>query len=175
MQVTNEKAGTPVYKPLSYLAHYEYWRPNDFLTTALIVVDIDIIDTWHLKALEKINDHPGLSPAYILWKNENGHGQIGWRIHHVSHGPDSHPGPQSYLNAVKTALTSFFDGDPNFTNSRCWNPFFSGWGADHGDIMWMNPTPRHLGELHQALKEAGAWNTQPSRPGAIQRLSLIHI
>lgn len=54
VQVTNEKAGTPVYKPLSYLAHYEYWRPNDFSTTALIVVDIDIADTWHLKALEKL-------------------------------------------------------------------------------------------------------------------------
>lgn len=172
VQVTDSKAGTPVYKPLSCLAHYEYWRPNDFLTTALIVVDIDIIDTWHLKALEKINDHPGLSPAYILWKNENGHGQIGWRIHHVSHGENSRPGPQSYLNAVKTALTSFFDGDPHFTNSRCWNPFFSGWGADHGDIMWMNPEPRHLGELHQALKEAGAWSTQPSRPGAIQRQAI---
>lgn len=36
----------------------------------------------------------------------------------------------------------------------------------------MNPTPRHLGELHQALKEAGAWSTQPSRPGAIQRQAI---
>lgn len=170
VQVTNEKDGIPVYKPFYCLEHYKQWRPNDFSTTALIVVDIDIAHTWHVEALEKIKDHPALTPAYILYKNENGHGQIGWRIHHVSHGPKSHYAPQRYLKAVKTALTSFFDGDPGYVNSRAWNPFFKGWYEDgYGDVTWMNPEPRHLGELRQALEEAGAWNPRPSRSGAIQR------
>lgn len=173
VQVTNEKDGIPEYKPLYCLEHYKQWRPNDFLTTALIVVDIDIAHTWHVEALEKIKDHPALTPAYILYKRENGHGQIGWRIHHVSHGPNSHFAPQRYLKAVKSALTSFFDGDPSYVNSRAWNPFFKGWYEDgYGDVMWMNPEPRHLGELHQALKEAGAWNPAPLLPGAMQRKAI---
>lgn len=173
VQVTNEKDGIPVYKPLYCLEHYKQWRPNDFLTTALIVVDIDIAHTWHLKALETFNDYPGLKPAYILYKRENGHGQIGWRIHHVSHGKNSHLAPQTYLNAVKSALTTYFDGDPSYVNSRAWNPFFKGWYEDgYGDVTWMNPEPRHLGELHQALKEAGAWNPAPLLPGAMQRKAI---
>ena len=169
VQVTNERDGVPVHKPLYCLEHYKQWRPNDFLTTALIVVDIDIAHTWFLKALETFNEHPGLKPAYILYKAENGHGQIGWRIHHVSHAEKSHLAPQRYLKAVKSALTSFFDGDPGYVNSRAWNPFYSGWYEDYGEVMWMNPEPRHLGELRQALEEAGGWNPRPSRSGAIQR------
>lgn len=172
MQVTNEKDGVPVHKPLSCLEHYKQWRPNDFSTTALIVVDIDIAHTWLVDVFYKITKHPELTPAYILYKNENGHGQIGWRIHHVSHAPDSRPGPQSYLKAVKTALTTYFEGDKGYVNSRAWNPFFKGWYEDYGDIFWMNPEPRHLGELHQALKDADAWNPQPPRRKAIQRQAI---
>lgn len=162
--VASAKDAAPRHKPIDILHKYRFWQPNAHMTTWALIIDLDS-DTWLLPFMEFIQDHPALAPSWVIEKAENGHGQIAWIIEHVSHGPNSRIAPQNYARDVRRALTNAFDGDPHFTNARCWNPCWEGWQKEHaGNVIWGRTTPRTLTEIMVPLANAGRWDTNNPLP-----------
>ena len=138
-----------------------FWQPNDHNTICALVVDVDHSDNWLLPMWELFGEHPELMPTWIIAKSDNGHGQLGWLIEPVATGPNSRRKPIDYAAAVLYALTAAFNGDHHFTNSRCWNPTWTGWSRGAGDVDFCHTAPRSLTALHAALVTADLWVTKP--------------
>lgn len=156
--VAAEKDAAPKHKPLDRIYHYRFWHPNTHKTTWVLMIDLDT-DDWLIPLSEFIDDHPRLIPSWVIEKAENGHGQVGWIIDRVSHGPRSLRSPQEFARDVRRALTNAFEADPHFTNARCWNPFWEGWDTQQvGKVFWGHTTPRALGQLKEPLVDAGRWD-----------------
>lgn len=158
--VTATKDGKPQHKRIANISKYRFWNPNAYMTTWVLIVDLDT-DSWLIPVMEFIQDHPDLTPSWVIEKGSNGHGQIAWMIEHVSHGPESKPKPQNLARMVRQALTNAFGGDQYFTNTRSWNPFWTGWKQHNaGDVIWFStpPKPYTLRHLRSALMAADRWD-----------------
>lgn len=158
LMVAREKTESPSHKPASSLARYRYWHPNVHETTWVLTVDMDHPDSL-MRYFEAVT--AGLPQAsWFIEKHENGHGQAGWIIEPVSHGPNSRIKPQIYARDVRQALTNSLDGDQAFTNARSWNPGWTGW-PNHGEVFPGPMLPRSLGALRAPLVASGMWNPTP--------------
>ena len=160
VRVATAKDGVPQYTSIAAAHQYPQWQPNDHNAICVLVVDIDT-DNWVLPFWEIIANNLDLMPSWFIEKRGNGHGQLGWIIEPVATGENARIHPITYANNVRYALTQAFFGDPNYVNSRCWNPTWDGWAAGHGDVKWGIIEPRPLGMLRDALQEAGLWVNKP--------------
>lgn len=157
--LANEKNSAPVHKPPHSVSRFQYWQPNTHSTTWALIIDIDSSNA--LMDFFIAQSELGLPlPSWFIEKGDNGHGQAGWIIEHVSHGPTSRLAPQAYARDVRQALTNAYSGDQDFTNGRCWCPWWSGWDTK-GRVIWGPTQPRSLGTLRHELTQAGCWDPRP--------------
>lgn len=168
-----EKNSPPVHKPLHVLHKYRFWQPNAHKTTWTLVIDLDN-DEWMMPLFLAVSEAGLPAPSWIIEKFGNGHGQAGWIIPRVSHGEKSHLAPQDFARDVRQALTNAFGGDQDFTNARCWNPFWEGWsGENAGRVMWGDTSPRSLGDLRASMLKAGRWEPKPPTEALRRRTAAV--
>lgn len=160
--VATRKEDAPQFGKPAVLDGYMFWQPNCHNQVWVLAIDLDRDDAL-MHFFSVMTHHEIPPPSWIIEKSSNRHVQAAWIIERVPTGPNSRIKPQNFARLVRTALTNVFGADPNFTNARMWNPFWTGWEAENvGTVDWIDPTPYKLNELREPMMRTDGWN--PYRP-----------
>ena len=159
ISVCSDKSEPSFRAPLRELWKYLYWEPNGSGATWVLAVDVDDSIAL-LRVYETITEHKLPSPNWVIERASNGHAQLAYVIHNVSHAANARQAPQDYARDVRAQLTQAFAGDRAFSNARMWNPLYEGWSSI-GQVFWGPNHTYDLGELRSALRTAGLWQKTP--------------
>lgn len=156
VRVAATKEGAPRTVPVEALGEFAFWTPPSWPNIGLLTVDVD-----RDAGVLELFDAPALPHAVV----ETPRGaQAVWMIDRVHTGPEAHPHPIAYAEAVGSALRAAVGGDaavdplrPARTRNLCYRP------AQRDLFTTARPltAPYRLGELQKALEAAGAWSIRP--------------
>lgn len=151
--MAGSKSSPGISDTLAYLHQYPFFTPPANAGYALFV-DVDrpgaVLDIY-----ERIPAN--IAPSWVI-ETPNG-AQAGWFIDPVDLRENAHTHPIRYARNIGKALTKAVDGDElvdPLAPSRVRNPAYE----PAGTFAAATPPIYHLGQLHEALKDADLWPHQ---------------